>query len=93
MKFTINVECSPDEARKFLGWPDLQEMQSQMVKAMQDRMVEQLGQMDAEKLIQNWLPMGLQAAENWQKMFFSHMANAGETFSFSTGSSENDKKS
>jgi hypothetical protein len=34
MKFTINVDCTPEEARRFFGLPDL----DQMNEAMQENM-------------------------------------------------------
>lgn len=34
MKFTINVDCTPEEARRFFGLPDV----DQMNEAMQDQM-------------------------------------------------------
>ena len=37
MKFTINIECSPEEAREFMGIPDPAKVQDMMFKAMQDQ--------------------------------------------------------
>lgn len=34
MKFTVNVDCTPEEARRFFGLPDV----DQMNEAMQDQM-------------------------------------------------------
>ena len=32
MKFTVNVECTPEEARAFMGLPDVQPMQEAMMQ-------------------------------------------------------------
>ncbi len=31
MKFTVNVECSPEEARRFMGLPDVTPINEQLV--------------------------------------------------------------
>ena len=36
MKFTINIDCTPEEARAYLGLPDVRPMQEQLLKEMQD---------------------------------------------------------
>ncbi len=39
MKITMNVECTPDEARAFLGLPDVKPMQEQLMQEVQERMM------------------------------------------------------
>lgn len=34
MKFTINVECTPEEARRFFGLPDVDQMNAHMQDQM-----------------------------------------------------------
>ena len=34
MKFTINVDCTPEEARRFFGLPDLDQMNEAMAENM-----------------------------------------------------------
>jgi hypothetical protein len=38
MKITMDVECTPEEARAFLGLPDVKPMQEQLMREVQDRM-------------------------------------------------------
>ena len=38
MKVTINIDCSPEEARTFFGLPDIKGVQDEMMKQMVDRM-------------------------------------------------------
>jgi len=35
MKFTINVDCTPEEARRFFGLPDADQINAQMTENMQ----------------------------------------------------------
>lgn len=69
MKFTIEVDCEPQEAREFLGLPDVQAFQKSMMDMVQERMMDQLKDMDPEALMKNWMPTGMQAWEKMQESF------------------------
>lgn len=71
MKVTVNVDCTPEEARAFLGLPDVQPIQEAVMAQMQERMLNSLKSMDPEVLLKTWGPMGLQNLEQMQKFFFS----------------------
>lgn len=75
MKVTVNVECTPEEARTFLGLPDVQPMQTAMMKEIEDRMRDNLRAMTPEAVVQTWLPAGMQGAEGLQKMFWGQVQN------------------
>lgn len=77
MKITVDVDCTPDEARSFLGLPDVKPMQDAMLKQIQDRMTASLSAMDPETMIKTWLPAGVQGMEQLQKMFWSQFAGTG----------------
>ena len=70
MKITIDVDCTPDEARRFLGLPDVAPMQQAMMDEIQRRMMDNLKAMEPEQLIKTWLPIGLQSWEQMQKAFW-----------------------
>jgi hypothetical protein len=38
MKVTMNVDCTPEEARAFLGLPDVKPMQEHLMRELQERM-------------------------------------------------------
>ena len=76
MKITIDIDCTPDEARHFLGLPDVKPMQDAMMQEIQDRMTSSLHAMDPETMMKTWLPAGIQGMEQLQKMFWSQMAAA-----------------
>ena len=78
MKITIDVDCTPEEARTFLGLPDVQPMQAAMMKTVQERMQQALASTDPEQLMKAWLPIGMGAAEQMQKMFWAAAAGAAE---------------
>ncbi|MGF1610631.1 MAG: DUF6489 family protein [Kiloniellales bacterium] len=77
MKITIDVDCTPEEARAFLGLPDVAPMQAALMAEVEKRMIEGLRASDPETLMKTWLPAGIQGWEALQKMFWSQMAGGG----------------
>lgn len=76
MKVTIDVDCTPEEARIFLGLPDVQPMQQALMQQMQDQMSANLKAMDPETMMKTWLPVGMQGLEQFQKLIWAQMAGA-----------------
>lgn len=73
MKVTVNVECSPEEARAFFGLPDVRPMQENLMQEIERRMMANLSAMDPETISKTWFPMGMQGMEQWQKLFWNQM--------------------
>ena len=76
MKITIDVDCTPEEARIFLGLPDVQPMQRVLMAQLQERMSTNLAAMDPEQLMKTWLPLSMQNIEQVQRFFWSQMGRA-----------------
>jgi hypothetical protein len=80
MKVTVNIDCTPEEARTFLGLPDIKPMQDAMVAELEKRMRSNLDVMDPETLFKTWFPAGIQGWEQMQKAFWGQMMQrAGES--------------
>lgn len=73
MKITVNVDCTPDEARAFLGLPDVKPMQEQLMQEMHERMAASIRSMAPEEMMKTWLPPGV-AGFDQMREFFSMMA-------------------
>lgn len=69
MKVNIEVDCTPDEARRFLGLPDVAPMQRTVLAAMEKRLLDAIGSSDAQKLMETWLPFGAKGMEQWQGLW------------------------
>lgn len=82
MKVKIDIDCTPEEARTFLGLPDVKPMQEAMMQEVEARMRANLQAMDPETMFKTWLPAGIQGWEQLQRMFWSNMA----------GTEDDDKK-
>lgn len=73
MKIHLDIDCTPDEARRFFGLPDVAPMQAAVMAEVEKRVVAALQAMEPEQLIKTWLPAGMQGLEQMQKMFWSAM--------------------
>jgi hypothetical protein len=79
MKFNIEVDCTPDEARRFLGLPDVAPFQKVLMDTMEKRMVEFVEQSDPKALLDQWMPMGFKTLEQWPQIW-AQMAAAAANF-------------
>ena len=67
MKLNIEIDCTPLEAREFLGLPDVKPMQTAITEKLQARMMASLESLSPEGLIQNWFDPKM--AERFQDLF------------------------
>jgi hypothetical protein len=74
MKVSINIDCTPEEARLFLGLPDVEPMNEAMMAEMTQRMRQAMQAMDPETVLKTWMPASVQGWEQMQKMFWNQMA-------------------
>ena len=79
MKLKLDIDCTAEEARRFLGLPDVQPVQEALLKEVQERLTANIKAMDTKAMIETWLPATLKGFEQLQQMFMAHMAGrAGE---------------
>lgn len=71
MKFTVNVECSPEEARRFMGLPDVTPINEALVEEMTTRMQKNLAMMSGENMMSSWMSVGTQAQDAFVKLMTS----------------------
>jgi hypothetical protein len=68
MKIELEIECTPAEARAFLGLPDVSALNEHMVAEMQKRMSENMAALAPEELMKNWMAFGAGAQEQFMKL-------------------------
>lgn len=68
MKFTVNVECTPEEARRFVGLPDVTPLNEMLVSEMTARAQENLRMMAPDAIMRSWMSFGGQAQDAFMKM-------------------------
>jgi hypothetical protein len=76
MKVTVNVDCTPEEARAFMGLPDVRPLQTMIMEETQRRMKAALDAMSPEQLLKMWAPGTNEGFERMQKMFWDQMSAA-----------------
>jgi hypothetical protein len=76
MKFTVNVECSPEEARRFMGLPDVTPINDQLVAEMGKRMEKNLQLMSPDTMMSAWMSVGTQAQDAFVKLMSSAAGGA-----------------
>lgn len=74
MKINIDIDCTPLEARAFLGLPDFTPVQTMMVARMGDMVEQSLDPAQAQALMQNWMTAGLANFESLQRQFWQTAA-------------------
>lgn len=69
MKFNIEVECTPDEARRVLGLPEVAPMQERLIEELEVQLKETMRGMDGKAMLDQWLPIGIKNVEHFQSMW------------------------
>ena len=77
MKINIDMDISPEEARRFLGLPDLEPMQQAILKDVQDRIQKNVAKLEPEALMKQWFSLAPQGMDQLQKMFGGIASMAG----------------
>ena len=73
MKVTFNIDCTPEEARQFLGLPNVAVIQEKMMQDLEDKMRENIQSLDPETFVKTWMPMMMQSMTDMQKLFWAQM--------------------
>lgn len=68
MKMTVEVDCTPEEARRFLGLPDVSALNDHIVGEMKKRIEANMSMLSADELVKNWMAFGAGAQEQFRKL-------------------------
>ena len=68
MKLSIEVDCTPEEARRFLGLPDVSALNDHLVSEMQKRIESNMAMLSTDELMKNWMAFGAGAQEQFRKL-------------------------
>ena len=77
MKISVDLDCTPEEARRAVGLPDLTPLHDMFLAEMQKHMASAIKNMDSDHMIRSWMPGG----QGWDQMqkFWTGLAAAGTT--------------
>ena len=77
MRLTINIDCTPEEARAFFGMPDVQPLNEMVVSEMTRRAKDQMDTLaDPERLVAQWVEMSGKSMDALQGLFGAAMGGA-----------------
>ena len=68
MKVTIEVDCTPVEARQFMGLPDVTGLNDHMVNQVKSKIDSNMAMMAPEELMKTWMSFGQGAQEQFRKL-------------------------
>lgn len=69
MKVTVDVDCTPEEARRFLGLPDLTPVHDAYVETMRKMMADGITADSMTEMMKSWGPMSEAGLGFWKQMF------------------------
>ena len=68
MKFNVEVEATPEEARRFLGLPDLTPVHEAYVSQMVDSVKNGVSSEAVDAMFRSWGPMSEAGFRMWQQL-------------------------
>ena len=69
MNVTVNIDCTPEEARRFLGLPDLTPVHQAYVEKLQKMAGEGMTADNVAEMMKSWGPMTEAGMSMWRQMF------------------------
>lgn len=69
MQFNVNVDCTPQEARAFLGLPDMAPLHAIYLDRMKELVTDGVRPEDMERLYRMWGSGMSEGIEQFQKLF------------------------
>lgn len=75
MKITVDVDCTPEEARRFMGLPDLTVVHDAYLRQILDAMQNGISRDTLDGMLKSWGPMSDVSLAIW-KQAIDGMANA-----------------
>ena len=73
MKVNIVIDCTPEEARTFLGLPDVQPMQAAVMAQLEKQMLDSITALSPDALLKSWLGMGTTGGDQMRDAFMGLM--------------------
>ena len=87
MKIKVEFDLTPEEFRSAMGWPDVKELQKDMIDDIKEKMVAGVDGYDAMSMMKPFLNQSVMSMEGFQKSITSMM----ESYFTSGGEKTKDK--
>jgi hypothetical protein len=74
MKVNIEIDMTPEEARRLMGMPDVTPLNDKFVEEMGKRMKAMMD--DPESVMKTWVALGGQGVEQFQRFLWDSASSA-----------------
>ena len=68
MKITVDVDCTPEEARRAIGLPDMAPIHAMFLDKIKDMMAHGVSPEMVEMMMRSWSPIGEASMAAWRQM-------------------------
>lgn len=69
VKINLEVDCTPEEARRVMGLPDLTPLHDRYLAMLMDTMDGSVRPELIETMVKSWAPMGEAGMQMWRRLF------------------------
>jgi hypothetical protein len=69
VKVTIEIDCTPEEARVFMGLPDVKPMQEAVMAKMERQMLDGIEAIAPDQVLKSWMGVMPAGAEQMREAF------------------------
>ena len=69
MKISVDVDCTPEEAWRFMGLPDLSSVHAIYLAKVEKMVDEGITADNIDTMVRAWSPMGEAGMTMWRQMF------------------------
>ena len=78
MKISVDIDCTPEEARRFMGLPDLSSLHEAYLARMRGAIEQGITPETVKSMMQTWGPMGEAGLSMWRQMI-ENMGGGGKS--------------
>jgi hypothetical protein len=68
MNISMNIDCSPEEARRLMGLPDMTPIHNLYLEKLREAMTGGMNPDALEQMMQSWAPMGEVGMKAWRQL-------------------------
>jgi hypothetical protein len=76
VKISVDIDCTPEEARRFMGLPDLSPLHDAYIHRMRTALEQGITPDMIEQLMKSWGPMGETGLNMWRQLMDNMGAQA-----------------
>lgn len=75
MKINVEIECTPDEARRVMGLPDFTPVHDKYICTLLSSMDGSIKPEMLDAMLRSWAPMGEASMKFWRQLFDGKSTN------------------